>query len=278
MDAETSTEQMAQGESREDQEAALEEILDLVQAVVLEMENSADFSAATRDILSQVKNNGLSFTSFSFFLVERPSLRAVHYTLESLAAGSEVVLSEEMAEYHVCLTGQPRMWQDTLSSEPLWYLSVPSILGAATISAYREQGFTAAEEHFLQRLARSLDALVLRYRDLHALEMSKAKVLQADSDLVALYDGSYNLLSEDRDRVVQKIIHLITTKLELDRAGIFLVDAAADLLRGTWGVDDEGVVVPIFDTIFPLHPERAEWHRPWPIDRLRRCIPTRRLD
>ena len=258
MNAETSTEQVVQGKSREDQEAALEEVIDLVQVVVLEMENSVDFSAATRDILSQVKDSGLSFTSFSFFLVERPSLHATHYALESLAAGSEVVLTEEMAEYHVCLTGQPRMWQDALSSEPLWYLSVPSVLGVATISAYREQGFTDVEEHFLQLLARSLDALVLRYRDLHALEMSKAKVLQTDSDLVALYDGSYNLLSEDRDRVIQKIIHLITTKLELDRAGIFLVDAAADFLRGTWGIDDQGAVVPIFDTIFPLHPESTE--------------------
>jgi len=46
MNAETSTEQVAQGESREDQEAALEETLDLVHKVPLEMKNSADFSAA----------------------------------------------------------------------------------------------------------------------------------------------------------------------------------------------------------------------------------------
>jgi GAF domain-containing protein len=46
--------------------------------------------------------------------------------------------------------------------------------------------------------------------------------------------------------------------LPFDRAGIFLLNPEGDLLRGTWGVDDEGAIVPIPDTVFPLNPVRAE--------------------
>ena len=104
MNAETSTEQVAQGESREDQEAALEETLYLVHKVTLEMENRADFSAATRDILSQVKNKGLSFTLFSFFWSNghpcaRCTMRTNHWRREAKSF-------------------LPRRWQSTTFASP----------------------------------------------------------------------------------------------------------------------------------------------------------------
>lgn|GEM_PF-2724330 len=110
----------------------------------------------------------------------------------------------------------------------------------------------------MQRLANALDVLLIRYRDLHTLETERVQVFQLDSDLVTLYDGSYDLFGTDPDEVMRNMIDLITDKLEFDRAGIFLLDAKGDLLRGTWGVDEQGTVVPIPTTVFPLHPEHPE--------------------
>ena len=45
---------------------------------------------------------------------------------------------------------------------------------------------------------------------------------------------------------------MVTTKLNFDRAGIFLLDTERNLLRGSWGVDDH--VVSLFSE-FPLYPE-----------------------
>ena len=132
----------------------------------------------------------------------------------------------------------------------MWQLTLPTRLGVVVISDGREEKFSSAEQKFLDQIAHPLEILIIRHRDLHALEMEQAKTSQIDSDLMALHDGSFKLLGETQDEVVQKIIQTAITLLSFDRAGIFLRNAENDLLRGTWGVDEQGEIVPISNTVF----------------------------
>jgi GAF domain-containing protein len=70
---------------------------------------------------------------------------------------------------------------------------------------------------------------------------------------MALQDGSFDLSAESVDEVAQNMLEFITQRLQLDRGGIFLRDG--DILRGFWGMDEEGAIIEIPNTIFPLYPE-----------------------
>lgn len=222
------------------------------------LSRSSDFPAVVEQVLAQVKDAGLSFTSFSIYLIGAEFPQATHYFLYEPPVGWDtMLLTEDVPEAQVHTTRQSRMWQDPSSSEPLWHLIIPSTLGVLEIADYRMEAFSPTEQELLEDLMVPLEVLVMRHQDLHALEMLKTKVLQVDADLMALHDGSYDLSGATQEEVMQKIIQLATSNLSYDRAGIFLLDSTEKVLRGAWGVDEEGKVVPISDTVFPLYPESS---------------------
>ena len=234
-----------------------EKIVTSIRCSTLRLDDTAEFPSLVAEILSQVKGTGFSFSALSIYLLDAEPSQATHYFLFPLPIGWDtVLLAEETVERQVNATGKPRGWKDTSAGQSLWHLTIPTPLGAVKISDLREEGFSATEQIFLEQLAHSLEMLVLRHRDLYALEMEKAQIVRVDADLMALYNGSYKLSGETQDEVVQKIIQTATTLLPFDRAGVFLRDD--DLLRGAWGVDEKGRVVPIPNTVFPLYPERPE--------------------
>lgn len=85
-----------------------------------------------------------------------------------------------MAEYVVWTTDKPHMWRDPNTSEPLWYLSVPSAAGVMTVARHHREGFTQHQQHLVQRLANALEVLLIRYRDLHTLEMERVQARQEE--------------------------------------------------------------------------------------------------
>ena len=223
------------------------------------LSDTTDFPSEMAEILSQVQSAGLSFSALSFYLIDAKSHQVTHYFLYPAPAGWETVsLAEDAVEARVFTTQKPRMQKDSSVSPSLRHLTLPTRLGVVAISDVREEKFSPAEQRFLEQLVQPLEVMITRYRDLDALEMEQAKTSQIDSDLMALYDGSFKLLGETQDEVVQKIIQTAITLLSFDRAGIFLRDAENNLLRGAWGVDEQGEIVPIPNTVFPIYPERPE--------------------
>jgi hypothetical protein len=110
----------------------LEDFVVLAHRATIELHKSAQFAATVNDIFTLLRHKGLNFATAAFFLVDRQSLQARHYTLDALGPGEQVALSEDMAEYVVWTTNKPHMWRDPIASEPLWYLSVPSAAGVMT--------------------------------------------------------------------------------------------------------------------------------------------------
>ena len=104
----------------------------------------------------------------------------------------------------------------------------------------------------LRACAAMLAVLARRAADLQELEETRAKLGQLDEDLIALHDGSLDLSGEDVPEVARKIVLLATGKLGFDRAGVFLIDDAAGVLRGAVGIDQLGGVSRIRGTTFPL--------------------------
>jgi two-component sensor histidine kinase len=82
---------------------------------------------------------------------------------------------------------------------------------------------------------------------------TRSRLINSNPDLMALQDGSFDLSAESVDEVAQNMLEFITQRLQLDRGGIFLRDG--DILRGFWGMDEEGAIIEIPNTIFPLYPE-----------------------
>ena len=237
----------------------VEHIRQSIEEAVLQLSESSDFPQTVTRILSQVRSAGLSFATLSVYLIDRNSHQATHYFLHPQPVGWESLsLDEVVLESSVFATRRPQVWIDSEVDGSRRGLAVPSALGVVSISDDRETDFSAGERDVLAHLIHPLEALVVRYRDLHALDMTEAKSAQIDEELVALHDGSYDLSGKEPDEISRLIIQLSTTKLPFDRAGIFLVDFEHDLLRGAWGVDDEGAIVPIPATVFPLDPVSSE--------------------
>jgi len=241
------------------QRTQVEQIRQSIEAAALQLAESTDFPQTVTRVLAQISKAGLSFGTLSVYLIDRSANRATHYFLHPSPVGWESIsLDEVPVERRVHATHQPEMGMDSAVGQPTCRLAVPSALGVLSISDAREHDFSAHERDLLAYLVHPLETLVVRHRDLHALDMTQAKVAQSDEELVALHDGSYDLSGKEPDEITRLIIELSTNRLPFDRAGIFLLNPEGDLLRGTWGVDDEGAIVPIPDTVFPLNPVRAE--------------------
>ena len=232
------------------------ELLALIHQSALWMRSSADFPGAVEQALVGLRRAGLTFDTAVFHLVDDDLAQTQFYTLWPAPVdwGSKA-LAADRAEARACLTLETQMWNEDEDGGQRWFLAVPGVVGAVCVADRRAQGFTAGERALVEEVVCALETLVVRQQDLHALEMARARVTRIDTDLLALYDGSYDLSGETQDEVAQTIIQRVTGTLGFDRAGIFLVDRGHDELRGAWGTDEEGQVVAIPQTVFPLHPD-----------------------
>ena len=229
-----------------------------IHAITLELRKTTDFARSLSEQMALLGAAGLSFSTLSLYLISPNTKEATHYYLHPEPVGWEqVTLKEGVPELAAYLQGETRAWPAG-PVEGVWHLTVPISLGAVTLSDVRSGGFPASEEQLLKRIALYLEMMIVRHRDLLALEGMGTKALQTDADLVALHDGSHDLSGETRDEVAQKTIEMVVGSLSFERVGIFLCDAEREVLRGAWGVDEEGGVISITSTEFPLKPGNGE--------------------
>ncbi len=209
------------------------------------------------EMMAHMRAAGLSFSAFSIYLTDQTDREILHYFLHPGPIGRNVLSpTQARAMIPFVTPAAPSTWKDTSSEEPLWYLAVSTALGVAVISERRSTAFSNAEQTLFEQHAHCFEALVVRHRDLHKLEAAETRIVQVDKDLLALYDGSYELSGNTQDEVAQNIIRMVINRMGFDRAGIFLRDSEQDLLRGLWGVDERGEIAPISGTVFRLSPER----------------------
>lgn len=102
-------------------------------------------------------------------------------------------------------------------------------------------------------LATGLIVLARRAEDLSAIERTTAQLGQLDDQLLALHAGSLDLAGADADGVARRMVEVAMTHLGYDRAGVFLTDQSAGVVKGVMGVDATGQIVPIEQTCFDLH-------------------------
>lgn len=241
------------------------EIARWIQTKALRMGDDKEFAPLFAQSMDRIRDAGLDFYALSFYLFESDAADdALHYTFFKGEVGwLQASVTEEMAEYQVRAHKEAHSWQDAQSEPPVAYLYVPTTMGTVTIAAERHQSFAAAEQAILETLAVALEMLVVRHRDLvaynvanEAYQQIRARLITSNPDLMALHDGSFDLSGETTDEVAQLILQFITARLGLDRGGIFLRED--EVLRGFWGMDEQGRPEPIPDTVFPLYPERDE--------------------
>ena len=235
-------------------EKAVREIL----SAVVSLERTTDFPPIMTDVHFRIEDAGFPLSSLSVYLIDPNTSRATHYFLLPAPVGWErMSLAEANIQLKSFTEGRSLSLADG-EGKAGQGLAIPVSRGTVSMSGFPSGDISADDQRFLEQVAFALEALVVRHRDLHALEKLKTKVLQADVDLMALHDGSYDLSGTSPDEVAQKTIRMIKDRLGFDRVGIFLRGNGEEVLRGAWGVDDGGNIVPILHTEFPLYPENPE--------------------
>ena len=233
-----------------------------IQAAALRMENDADFPELLLQVVDRIKAAGLQVYALSIYLLAAESKSDwLHYTLSrGEVSWLQDELYEDGAEFGVHDTKEAQSWLDTQSETAVAYLCVPTSTGVLTIADERAEPFSDEQQALLQTLVPAIEMLVIRHRDLAAYAVvneaylqTRSRLINSNPDLMALQDGSFDLSAESVDEVAQNMLEFITQRLQLDRGGIFLRDG--DILRGFWGMDEEGAIIAIPNTIFPLYPE-----------------------
>ncbi|MBT4357218.1 MAG: GAF domain-containing protein [Proteobacteria bacterium] len=233
-----------------------------IQAAALRMENDADFPELLLQVVDRIKAAGLQVYALSIYLLAAESKSDwLHYTLSrGEVSWLQDELYEDGAEFGVHDTKEAQSWLDTQSETAVAYLCVPTSTGVLTIADERAEPFSDEQQALLQTLVPAIEMLVIRHRDLAAYAVvneaylqTRSRLINSNPDLMALQDGSFDLSAESVDEVAQNMLNFITQRLQLDRGGIFLRDG--DILRGFWGMDEEGAIIEIPNTIFPLYPE-----------------------
>lgn len=241
------------------------ELVRWIQSTALQMESADDFPALFLQAIDRINAAGLDFHALSLYLfTAQSSTDALHYTFSrGEVSWLQVAIHEGMGEYHVRQNKEAQSWQDTQSDPAIAYLCVASDTGTVTIAAQRAESYRAEEQALLEGVVPALESLVVRHRDLaayavvnEAYRQTRARLITSNPDLMALHDGSFELRGETADEVAQRILEFVTQRLGLDRGGIFLREG--DVLRGFWGMDEQGEIEPIPTTVFPLYPERNE--------------------
>jgi transcriptional regulator with GAF, ATPase, and Fis domain len=204
-------------------------------------------------IVRHLRDAGLDFTGLNVYLIDRESQRGRNYYIEPEPAGwAEVSFNDTMAPWVAHTEARLRQWRDPDSQLPMWYLTVPNVRGAVEICAFRETAFTSEVVSCLQTVAPLLTLLALRHGDLEQAALAKMAEAERSDDLEFLQRSAAHLGGHDLEDVARGLVQLIVERRVFDRAGVFLVDEQAGVLRGAWGVDQRGEIVPIPGTVLPL--------------------------
>ena len=214
------------------------------------------FALVAEQLVADLRDEGLDFSSLSVYLLDRQTRKGRNYYFCPQPVGyCESSFDEGMAPLAALLQNQPRMWQDPHAPHPLWYLTVPSLTGAAEVANGR--AFNQRERDLLSSQVDFLLLLVNRHRELESIERQTSQSTHIDLVVNALMNFPTMRSVDTPSQGARRIVEFIVDYLPYDRAGIFLVDGA--YLRGTWGVDQDGRIASIAHTAFPLknsHPEQ----------------------
>ena len=224
-----------------------------LQALTAGMLRSEEFPRAAAESVRCLHEAVSDKAQVSVYLVDPDRQRATHYYLYPTPTGFESVpVHVDSTLFRPLTTGRLEIWRDG----DLANIVLPGACGVVSLTCERGLDFSEDDASRLAALVPAVELLCLRHRDLHRAEALAVRVTQADESLTALYEGSYDLSGVTQAQVARKVIDLIRDRFGLDRAGLFLRDG--DVVRGAWGVDDKGEIVPIEGTVFELHPERDE--------------------
>lgn len=225
-------------------------------ALATKLQQSADFVLFVGEAVAIVQKHVFPLHSLAVYLKEKNTHRHVHYHLFPAPIGRDSVeLDAAGAEMSAWQERTPSVWREEVVEGIRWGLSVPAIGAIISCAVLRDEPLAVAEEELLAAIAEPLEAIVRRYVELLATEELRAQVAAVDQDLMALYDGSYDLSADTPELVLHKLIEMATQRISFDRAGIFLLDEKRSELRGALGVDEKGAVVSIESTVFTLYPE-----------------------
>lgn len=214
---------------------------------------AAELPGTAVQIALLLRESGLGFTSLCVYLIDRNRKQGRNYYLDPGPAGwVNQSFTQDMAPLAVHLEQHARRWKDPDSQDPIWFLTVPTSRGAVEIAGKRTEAFTAKEERLLADLAPSLQLLAMRHRDLEFVGEAGSTNVEAREEMEFLHHSSAELSGGDQDQVTRKLVLAIIARGTFDRAGVFLVDDEQGVLRGTWGVDQQGELAEISDTILPL--------------------------
>jgi two-component sensor histidine kinase len=200
-----------------------------------------------------LRRDGCPAAVLSAYLFDRGDTKADHYYLLPRPTGFEAVsLANDSVE------GQAHSTSTSISThiEDRPCLVEPTPRGVIKVLGEEGTSFDATALDALSHLAPHFEALCVRFQDLCRLEILQTQNAQVDDAMLALYDNSFDLSGATQFEVARKVIDLVCSRMDLDRAGVFLRDG--DLLRGAWGMDDVGEVVSITSTVFEVFPPNED--------------------
>jgi len=239
---------------------SLHHLQEIVALAAGQLKSGEDLPRLAPSVVRQLHHAGLDFTALNVYLIDRDAQQGRNYFLEPGPAGwVSVAFNDTMAPWVAHTEARLRQWRDPESGLPMWYLTVPNVRGAVEICAFRESAFTPDEISSWQAAAPALTLLALGHGDLEQVALARAEEVERSEDLEFLQRCAADLSGQDPGQVARGVVQLVVERRVFDRAGVFLVDEQAGQLRGAWGVDQRGEVVPIPGTVLPLrcpHPEQ----------------------
>lgn len=218
--------------------------------LALQLRAGADLPEQAEAVVQRLAEAGLMATHLRVLLCDSDS-QGLEVALHPPPVTWETTARTEAAR-QVAASGQSKV---QVCTRPSGESDVDSLIpvGNDVVELAFSCPAPVGDEH-LRDLAMGVVTLARRAADANALEACQAQLGQLDDELIALHDGSLDLSGEDEALVATRIVQLVTAKLGLDRAGVFVVDQETDSLRGVMGVDERGQVVSIETTVFSLEP------------------------
>ena len=235
----------------------MSDFLQHIYSTLTRFKSLGDFNTLANELVDHACDAGLNADALCVYLIDAKTRQGRNYFFRPTPVGwNDLEFDETMAPWVAHAEQSDRVWREENADKPLWYGIVPTPLGVIEISTQREPD--DRDRNLLAHLADPLQLFAQRHRDLEQLEQLTERASRSDDDLQALLDGSCAFAGDNADEIAHSVVHVVTDQLAFDRAGVFLVDERAALLRGTWGIDTEGKIAPIARTAFPLHRKHRE--------------------
>ena len=201
------------------------EVVETIYAEAVGLASSSDFAACIEKLVALIQDRVFPIEWLSIYLRKENTAFHTHYYLLPPPIGREsAVLLDGRPELSAWRARHACIWQDQTESGTRWGFSVPTGRAIISYAAFCDESYNADQQRALTAIAAPLEAVVRRCAELEVLEGLQAQVATVDQNLMALYDGSYDLSADSPDEVLRKLIQMATQQLSFDRAGIFLLD------------------------------------------------------